>query len=584
MPTFVPDEEDQQQPQQQARSFVPDEEPQGSFEPDAASPPPDPNTVAGRVAAASPYDRFMAGAGRAGVEMGQGIYQLGASMGHAMGLVSDDKMKEIQSHIDESKKTDAPITGNTAGKIGHVVGEAAPLLAGQPESLLGAAAMGAGAGAIQPVETGGPSRLQNMTTGAIAAPVGLAAGKVAQGVIGGAGGVLNKWATDILKKEGVPMSVAQKTGNKGAQMIERSSEMVGSEPAEFKASQGAAYNKAVLKRIGADSDVADPGTLSDAHATMTGTMDDVASRTKIKFDDQLLNDLADVESDSLATLPTSDHGPIKQNIQDLLDNVDKDDYLNGDFYQKMQSRLGKLSKNPTTAPVAGDMLDAVNSAMHRSAAPGDAEALADAMTKYRAFKQILPAVDENGNISPAKLWNSINVKKNYNQSKLGKGNQDLVNLAKAGKAVLTDKLGNSGTAERALPYVTALELAGEGHIAQGAIKAAVGAGGLRAAGNAMRSQGVVGKYATSGIPGLNKVAPAAPAVATGMSVGEGETLKDQPIERASGGKVDHEALLARLMKRWKDAKKVTAEKTKPLLKTPDSAVAKALQVAQESIR
>ena len=57
----------------------------------------------------------------------------------------------------------------------------------------------------------------------------------------------------------------------------------------------------------------------------------------------------------------------------------------------------------------------------------------------------------------------------------------------------------------------------------------------------------------------------------------------KPIQRASGGKVDIDVLVNRLIKRWKDAKKATDETTKPLLKTPDSTIARALAVAQEHL-
>lgn len=53
--------------------------------------------------------------------------------------------------------------------------------------------------------------------------------------------------------------------------------------------------------------------------------------------------------------------------------------------------------------------------------------------------------------------------------------------------------------------------------------------------------------------------------------------------RASGGKVDDDALLARLMTRWKNAKRATDATTKPLLALPDAAVIKALDLAQEHL-
>jgi hypothetical protein len=59
--------------------------------------------------------------------------------------------------------------------------------------------------------------------------------------------------------------------------------------------------------------------------------------------------------------------------------------------------------------------------------------------------------------------------------------------------------------------------------------------------------------------------------------------QDQSIARASGGKVDMEALVTRLMNRWKSAKKATDQTTKPLLGVPDETIAKALSIAQEHI-
>lgn len=51
--------------------------------------------------------------------------------------------------------------------------------------------------------------------------------------------------------------------------------------------------------------------------------------------------------------------------------------------------------------------------------------------------------------------------------------------------------------------------------------------------------------------------------------------------RASGGKVDHEALLNRLIQRWKVAKKMNDAGTETLLKAPDASIIRALDIAQE---
>lgn len=54
--------------------------------------------------------------------------------------------------------------------------------------------------------------------------------------------------------------------------------------------------------------------------------------------------------------------------------------------------------------------------------------------------------------------------------------------------------------------------------------------------------------------------------------------------RATGGKVDHEALVERLIQRWKAAKKANDAGTETLLKAPDASIIRALDIAQEKGR
>lgn len=70
-----------------------------------------------------------------------------------------------------------------------------------------------------------------------------------------------------------------------------------------------------------------------------------------------------------------------------------------------------------------------------------------------------------------------------------------------------------------------------------------------------------------------------------LAPGAGLTkLSESPrAKRASGGKVDHEELVNRLIARWKAAKKETDRGTKGLLSVPDSTIVKALNIAQEHI-
>lgn len=56
-----------------------------------------------------------------------------------------------------------------------------------------------------------------------------------------------------------------------------------------------------------------------------------------------------------------------------------------------------------------------------------------------------------------------------------------------------------------------------------------------------------------------------------------------PVARASGGRVDTDVLVNRLINRWKSAKRETDASTKPLLNASDNSIAKALEVAGNAI-
>ena len=62
-----------------------------------------------------------------------------------------------------------------------------------------------------------------------------------------------------------------------------------------------------------------------------------------------------------------------------------------------------------------------------------------------------------------------------------------------------------------------------------------------------------------------------------------QAMENSGIQRASGGKVDIDSLVNRLIKRWKETKKATDAGTKTLLRQPDSAIVCALDIAGRAI-
>jgi hypothetical protein len=539
-------------------------------------------------------ERTLAGIGKGFSDTAAGVHQIALHIGNHLGLVPDADIQKNQQQIDAAKERDKPLMDTTAGQVGNVIGQAAPAILLPEAGIFGSAAEMAALGAAQPTATSGPSRLENAGMGALGGAGGAAAGKVIKGVLGGFGGAgARQGAVDLLTQEHIPTSVAQKTGAKAALNVERASGITSGEPAEFAAQQGQAFNGAVLRRIGVqDAKNAGPDVLGPAYDRITGDMDAVASRTNVQFDNHLLNDLVSVEDSARSSLPESDAAPIHQNIKNIITNAATNNgSLDSTFLQKMNSNLGALSRNPSTAPVANDLQEVLHDAVQRYANPDDVALLQQARGQYRAMKQIEPAVDPTtGNISVPKLMTSLNSKTygSRNQTLYGRGDQSLVNLARAAKQVIPDNLGNSGTAERSVPILSAVETLGSGEPLKAGAKLAVGTLGLNAIGKAMRNQGILGKYIAGGLgPQARAVGEAGARVSAPIGYATAESRprdqSDQQIQRASGGKVDTEVLVNRLINRWKAAKKVTDKTTKPLLGVPDSTIVKALDIAQRAI-
>jgi hypothetical protein len=110
----------------------------------------------------STTERVLAGAGK-------GMTDLARGAGQFVGLVD-------RADVAESRKLDAPLMNTTSGKVGNFIGKAVPLAATSvlipgANTLIGAGAIGAGAGAIEPSESTGET-LKNIAIGAGAGVAG----------------------------------------------------------------------------------------------------------------------------------------------------------------------------------------------------------------------------------------------------------------------------------------------------------------------------------------------------------------------------------------------------------------------------
>lgn len=448
----------------------------------------------------SGLQKFGAGAGKAFMDIGRGVGQM-------VGAVD-------QKSIDEAKRLDAPLMQTGAGMAGNVVGNMAafaPTMAiPGVNTLTGASMAGAAMGASQPVATG-ESRLEN-------AAIGGAGGFLGQGLANTIGRVarpvqssLNPVEQGLAQKAsqmGIPLTVGQKTGSRPLQITESVLEnlpFTADKQLAIKEGQRMAFNKAASKTIGENADLITPEVLNAAKTRIGNNFNQLSARNVVGLDEGFVNALNKVgESKNIFSSPK-----IADTVDKALELASKGK-ISGQEYQKIRSSLGKAASSAySTDAELGQALKAIRSALddaaERSISAADKKAWSEARQQWQALKVLEKAAAPTsadavaGNVSPAKLANALNtVDKNF---KYGKGQKELGDLARVGKAFIQDNIPNSGTAQRTF-YQNVIE--NPLRLVSGA--AGVGSVPLQAllnskAGQAYLTQGVLQNSPTMGLLG-----------------------------------------------------------------------------------
>lgn len=262
-------------------------------------------------------------------------------------------------------------------------------------------------------------------------------------------------AAQTLETAGVPLDRAQRQGGRFYQLLRSA---VKDHPfssqgfVNFAAKQQKAFNRAVLRSIGVNSDEATQEVMAVARKQIGQVFDDVGKQGAV-FDDALQSQLAQVVDSARRTVVDSEIKPLLTNVDDILSAVDDAGRIGGDKFIKIRSNLSELSRGAgALGQRAKDAEEALLSALERSH-PGQRAILREAIDKYRNLKIIEPAIAKGttADISPLRLSNAVGSTRNRAMSVYGRGgDQGLVSLAKAGREVLPEVLPQSGTVPRGM--------------------------------------------------------------------------------------------------------------------------------------
>ena len=252
---------------------------------------------------------------------------------------------------------------------------------------------------------------------------------------------------------GIPLGGAEISGSTPMQYAKATLDQIPFTGAAARdAAQQAGFNRAVASQIGVDASKLTPAVMSQARDRLGQQFDAIAARNPVKVDNQLLNDLADIDHQASAEMPDSAFRPIQKNLDDVL-AAGQSGSLTGAQYQALTRKGTPLwramnSPDPNVAHFAGQICDALDNALERSASPEDLKLLQQARGQWKALKTVEPLVEKSpsGNVSPAALMSQV--RQHYGGMAYN-GAGDMGDLARIGQAFLKEP-PNSGTAPRAM--------------------------------------------------------------------------------------------------------------------------------------
>jgi len=261
-------------------------------------------------------------------------------------------------------------------------------------------------------------------------------------------------AARTLEDAGVPLDRAQRGGGRFMNMLRSAMTthpFTADRAAKFTGQQQRAFNRAVLRSIGADADEATQPVMAAAKRRIGNVFNQIGSQGA-QFDDALQSQLSSIVDDALRTVPESMMAPVQRNVDDILGAVGDDGKINGEAFIRIRSHLSELADNADVGTVAQKLEQSMLEALERTY-PGQRQVLRDAADQWRSMRIIQTAIGRGAerDISPLRLSNAMGTNQNSAMSVYGQGgDQRLVSLAQAGRSVLPQSVPDSGTVPRGL--------------------------------------------------------------------------------------------------------------------------------------
>lgn len=338
--------------------------------------------------------------------------------------------------------------------VASTVGSVAPYLATAPLSGVSGALLSAVPSAIS-YGTGGEQATNTAIDAAIGTlPFGI--GKAARAISGADGRLANR-AVEM----GYELTPGEALDSNTLKKLEASMEsnpLFGRGLAQKKANRQDIANKVALDAIGENTGAKNfsGGELDAAMATHGGASRGVVESRSYPIDDLFLDGLIDAESKAKGGF-FKDSGETGELVEKILGEGDE---ISGERMMELRSALGtevaRTSRNPDAPAEYVKSLSrisrAVDDLIERNLSPDEIAGWKKSRAHYSAAKKLekAKAVDAEGNVSAAKLYNSLRAQDPKGMGR-NRNTSDLYDVARASQKYR--QIPDSGTATRsAIPY------------------------------------------------------------------------------------------------------------------------------------
>jgi hypothetical protein len=260
---------------------------------------------------------------------------------------------------------------------------------------------------------------------------------------------------------GVPMSVTQVAPSRVRNTIQKVSQAAPASGVQaFEDGQRAAWNKALSRTIGLDTDSLTPEAVNTFLKNIDDSYSNALKSTTVRIGKGQLNKLDEIAQDAAMAMGSDGSQTVAKNIQYIRDEL-KNGFVRGEKANNLRKTIMRRASkaSPEVREYLGELATTLNEVIEQGVPEANKRLLGIANKQYRNFKTLEPLLEKSvdGDINPTSLLQRVASSKYIKGSRTEVGSDDLVDLARIGK--MMPKLGGSDTVEK-LAYGSAAYGAG----------------------------------------------------------------------------------------------------------------------------